>query len=230
MNRQLTNVIRFFMDECIPPIIRDNKYFMYPFFYYAYKGRNIDEAMNFKKLVYQWTDEEYVRFYSNINTISRNRKTDLNEPSIEYIRKNLSKGTQNLLDVGCGKGYFLERLDDTNLDLHGCDIVEKGKKGVYTFHQGHVEKLPFADSSFDIVTCSHTLEHILKPEKAVEELKRVAKKQLIIVVPKQRYFYYTLDEHVNFFDFQERLTGLVGLKNFTCRNIWGDWVYIGYLD
>ena len=48
MNRKLTNSIRFVMDELIPPFIRDSKIFMYPFFYLAYRGRNIREMMDFK--------------------------------------------------------------------------------------------------------------------------------------------------------------------------------------
>jgi hypothetical protein len=48
MNRRLTNTIRFVMDELLPPIIRDNKYFMYPFFYIWYKGNNVKVHMEFK--------------------------------------------------------------------------------------------------------------------------------------------------------------------------------------
>lgn len=46
------------MDECLPPIIIDNKYFMYPFYYYAYKGKNIKIVMNLKSLIYSLSEEE----------------------------------------------------------------------------------------------------------------------------------------------------------------------------
>lgn len=228
MNRNITNVIRFLMDDCIPAIIRDNKYFMYPLYYYAYRGRDINTAMNFKSLVYSFTEEEYSEFYNNLNTISRNRKTDLNEPSIDFIITNLDKSAKNLLDIGCGKGFFLKQLKDTGLDLFGCDIVDKDSSREYEYTKGNIEKLPFVDKQFDIVTCFHTLEHIINLDKAVAELKRITKKQLIIAVPCQRYFYYTLDEHVNFFPFKEKLTSTVNIKKHSCDKIWGDWVYIGY--
>lgn len=230
MKRSITNIIRIFMDECLPPIIRDNKYFMYPFYYYAYKGKNIKTAMNFKSLIYSLSEKEYRDFYENLNSISRNRKTDLNDASIKYIINNLCKTAKSLIDIGCGNSYFLNQLNNTGLRLFGCDIATKGNSIDYGFVKGNIQELPYKDRQFDIVACSHTLEHIINIEKAISELKRIPKKQLIVTVPCQRYYYYTLDEHVNFFPFKEKLTSLMGIKNHTCKKIWGDWVYIGYLE
>jgi hypothetical protein len=56
---------------------------------------------------------------------------------------------------------------------------------------------------------------------------RIARKQIFIVTPCQRYYYYTLDEHVNFFTFKEELTSKIGLDDFTCEKMNGDWVYLG---
>ena len=70
MNRRLTNAIRFVMDEFFPPVIRDSRWFMYPFYYFAYRGKNIREVMDFKSKVYQFTPEEYASFYQGLNTIS----------------------------------------------------------------------------------------------------------------------------------------------------------------
>src|SRR5690554_791568 len=78
LNRQVTNLIRFVLDECLPPLLRDNKYFMLPLFWLAYRGRNIRETMDFKKRVLDFTPAEYQRFYMELDSISRNRLTDLN--------------------------------------------------------------------------------------------------------------------------------------------------------
>ena len=72
MNRNVTNVIRFFMDEWIPAAIRDSRWFMYPFFYLAYRGRNIREVMEFKSRVYSFTPAEYD---SSTTTSIRSRAT-----------------------------------------------------------------------------------------------------------------------------------------------------------
>jgi ubiquinone/menaquinone biosynthesis C-methylase UbiE len=98
------------------------------------------------------------------------------------------------------------------------------------FVEGFIERLPFPDKSFDIVTCTHTIEHIIHLKQALEELKRVARKQIMIVTPRQKYYFYTLDLHVNFFPTAELLNREIGLKDFSCKNIQGDWVYIGNIE
>jgi SAM-dependent methyltransferase len=214
------------MDECVPPIIRDTAWFMYPFYYLAYRGKNLKQVMNFKTLVYQLTDEEYRDFYSGLDTVSRNRLTDLNEPSIEAMLDGIPPGAETLLDVGCGRGYFLSRVKQAlpELTLTGCDVVDKVAHDGISFVQGSAGKLPFEDNSFDVVTCSHTLEHIIDPSQAVAELKRVAKQVLYIAVPCQRYFYYTLDEHVNFYPQREMLLSEVGVPGAECQRLHGDWL------
>jgi len=53
------------MGELIHPFIRDNKYFMYLFYMYTYRGSNLREVMEFKKNVYSMSDEEYEFFIKN---------------------------------------------------------------------------------------------------------------------------------------------------------------------
>jgi SAM-dependent methyltransferase len=231
MNRSLTNAIRFVMDEFVPPVIRDSKWFMYPFYFLAYRGRNIKKAMNFKKEVYHYTPDQYEEFYTNLNSTSRNRRTDINQPSLKFILENIPSDTKNVLDVGCGNGYLLNRINKTfpAADLTGVDIKRPSGDLPFKFINANIDSLPFPDKSFDVVTCCHTIEHIINPRRAVEELKRITGKMLIIAVPCQRYFFHTLDEHVNFFPYREALTSLINIEKFTCKKIHGDWVYIGYI-
>lgn len=231
MKREITNMIRNFMDNWLPPIIRDNKYFMKPFYYYWFKGNTGDALMNFKKHVYSMSEEEYSSIYINLDWRAKDRVTDMNAASIEYIIKHLNKDATSLLDVGCGRGYFLNLVaEKTSLKLTGTDLFDhiEGLKATYV--KAYVEKLPFADKSFDIVTCTHTIEHVLHLKLAIDELKRVACKQLIIVTPRQRFYYYTLDHHVHFFPIKELLIKEIGLTDFECVNIKGDWVYSGNIS
>jgi ubiquinone/menaquinone biosynthesis C-methylase UbiE len=231
VNRDVTNVIRYVMDEWIPPVIRDSRWFMYPFFYFAYRGRNIREVMDFKSRVYSFTPADYDRFYNNLNTISRNRVTDLNTPGLNFILDHIDPAAETLIDVGSGNGFLLKQIHARHpkLKLWGFDIKDKddNAKGIYDYVKGNIERMPFADKSFDVVTCSHTVEHLVDLEKCISELVRIARKQIFIVTPCQRYYYYTLDEHVNFFPFKEKLTSVIPLTDFTCEKLKGDWAYLG---
>ncbi len=232
MNRRITNTIRFFMDECLPPLIRDNRIFMLPFFHFAYRGKKIKEVMDFKKNVYNFSAKDYDNFYNNLDTISRNRATDLNQASLSLILKTIPLDTEKLIDIGSGNGYLLKQVKKKHpkINLFGFDIKNTDAATEYTYVKGNIEALPFGDKSFDVVTCSHVLEHIIDLDKAIAELKRITKKTLIIAVPCQRYFYYTLDEHVNFYPFKEKLTHAINLENYDCKKIHGDWLYIATLS
>jgi ubiquinone/menaquinone biosynthesis C-methylase UbiE len=228
MNRSITNFIRILLDECIPPIIRDSRWFMYPLFYIWYKGKNLPLYMDFKSLVYDMTPEQYAAAYRNHDSWANDRPTDMNEPSIRHMLAHIDESAKTLLDVGCGRGYWLERVTaSTELAVTGCDLYDEValEKGAYV--KGNAEQLPFADNSFDVVTCTCILEHLVKLDQAVSELRRVARKQVIVVVPCQRYFYYTLDMHIHFFPIESMVQAVMQMKNYRCTKIWGDWVYIG---
>ena len=69
------------------------------------------------------------------------------------------------------------------------------------FVSGWVENLPFEDGAFDTVVCTHLIEHILDYRRAIAELRRVAKRRLIIIVPRERESIYTFNPHFNFFPY-----------------------------
>lgn len=230
MNRKLTNAIRFVMDECIPPFIRDSRWFMYPFYYFAYRGKNISEVMDFKRRVYTYSPEEYAQFYNQINSISRNRLTDLNQASIDFIMEQIRiHQPKSIVDVGCGRGYLLELIHQQfpTIQLAGVDIKACHTNPPYQFIQSNIEALPFEDNVFDLVICCHTLEHLIQLNQCAGELSRIANKHLLVVTPKQRYFYYTLDEHVNFFTQAEQVTSLFHFPTKHIQNLQGDWGYLG---
>lgn len=84
------------------------------------------------------------------------------------------------LDSGCG-----ERILEGNLDpledwlvqhcgvVVGMDIRLTGHRNIKQIVCGSLYGLPFADSSFDLVTCNMVMEHLDQPERAVAEIARV---------------------------------------------------------
>ena len=97
-----------------------------------------------------------------------------------------------ILDVGCGAGYFLNLIRDRYREAEqeptvvGIDISahqvsymaeRMHKEGIprVIAATANGEFLPFADESFDLVTCSEVIEHIRNPKRALEEMRRVLK-------------------------------------------------------
>lgn len=232
MNRSITNAIRYVMDNWMPPAIRDTRWFMYPFFHIWFKGKNVRLYMDFKDIAYGLTEEEFSEIYRNLDCLAYDRPTDMNMPSIKYLVESLDKSANTLLDVGCGRGFLLNYISEhTNLKTTGCDLYDKVdtlKKSDYK--KGTIYKLPFEDNAFDVVTCSHTIEHLRELPEAIKELKRVARKQLIIVTPCQRYYFYTMDLHLNFYPIASYLQKEINIASNVCKNIQGDWVYLGNLN
>lgn len=98
---------------------------------------------------------------------------------------------QQVLDVACGTGEWLLACQQRGAAPSGVDLSVKAvdlcKKslGAGEFHATAAESLPFGDGCFDVVTCLGSLEHFVNPERALQEMFRVAKADatVIILVP-----------------------------------------------
>ena len=84
-----------------------------------------------------------------------------------------------LLDVACGPGQLLMAADRFGAKLNGIDISSVAidlcrnrlpRAGLFV---GNAEQLPFADGSFEYITCLGSLERFMDREKALREQFRV---------------------------------------------------------
>jgi SAM-dependent methyltransferase len=126
--------------------------------------------------------------------------TDMRE-SQEYYARCLAlarpKRGDRVLDVACGGGYLLKEAERAGLAAFGIDIAEAALERAKRFapksdlRRGDAEALPYADGSFEIVTCLGSLEHFLSPPKALEEMRRVLAPggRAVVVVPNQWFAY-----------------------------------------
>ncbi len=104
------------------------------------------------------------------------------DPRIQHVQILLkffgSLTDRRVLDVGCGKGRFARVLHEQNpgADIWGLDISEEmlrfAPAGIHTL-AGSMTELPFADSAFDCVYATESLEHAVEIERAVNEMCRV---------------------------------------------------------
>lgn len=104
------------------------------------------------------------------------------------IIKNINGTT--VLDVGCGSGELLEKLQDK--DVYGVDVGEDFIRYCLSHHgyakvsKQSAENLEFPSGSFEDVICSEVIEHLDNPEKALRECHRVLKLngRLILTTPR----------------------------------------------
>lgn len=105
---------------------------------------------------------------------------------------------KTVLDIACGEGYGSNLLAETAKSVIGIDIdkltiVSAQKKYIkenLSFETGTVINIPFADETFDIIVSFETIEHIDQHAQMLGEIKRVLKKNglLIISTPEKKYF------------------------------------------
>ncbi|MBI2939300.1 MAG: class I SAM-dependent methyltransferase [Chloroflexi bacterium] len=88
-------------------------------------------------------------------------------------------GPWEILDAGCGTGAGLLWLADygrvTGLDLSGEALAYCRRRGLGRLVRGSIERLPFADESFDLATSFDVLYHrwVGDDGLALRELRRV---------------------------------------------------------
>ncbi len=94
------------------------------------------------------------------------------------------QGDERVLDAGCGAGHAaasfaphaaeVEALDFTAKMLRQVDVLaeSRGLTNIRT-RLGDVEKIPYTDSSFDLVVSRYSAHHWARPDKALREIQRV---------------------------------------------------------
>ncbi|SDZ35545.1 class I SAM-dependent methyltransferase [Pseudomonas sp. NFIX28] len=132
---------------------------------------------------------------------------------VEGIIARHFKGRE-LIEVGCGKGYFLELLREQGYRITGIDPAYEGDSA-------DVIKAPFTRGlglSADAVVLRHVLEHIADPRAFLAEMAEANQGgQIYIEVPcfdwivEHRAWFDVFYEHVNYFrlDDLRRMFGTV---------------------
>ena len=113
-----------------------------------------------------------------------------NENAISRILARLhiiNKGYQSVLDIACGLAVDYEGLKKSCRDLTylGIDIsptfIAKVKERGIPAQVGRIQDIPCGDDAFDVVYARFILEHLDAYKDAIEEMVRVAKKEVLIV-------------------------------------------------
>ena len=86
-------------------------------------------------------------------------------------------GARTALDVATGGGHVAGRLREAGLEVVSCDPAPGMQPDVLCT----AEDLPFADDSFDVVTCRVAPHHFVDVQTAVSEMARVSRSRVLVV-------------------------------------------------
>ena len=85
-----------------------------------------------------------------------------------------------ILEIGAGDGYMSKFLSDAVYDITSTDPAPRMPLE-YDVQNMNVNNLEFENCSYDIVISSNVIEHISDLEKAFSEMKRVLKREVVMI-------------------------------------------------
>ncbi|SEI37152.1 Methyltransferase domain-containing protein [Dyadobacter koreensis] len=140
--------------------------------------------------------DSYSSQYDEKSVAWRNLGAKYKAQNIIELAKNIT--FDNVLEVGAGEGSILSWLSKWNFskDLNCVEISESGIELIKSKNIENLKnvllfdgyKIPFPDNHFDLVICSHVMEHVEHERILLREIKRVSKNQ-IFEVPIDFSFY-----------------------------------------
>jgi SAM-dependent methyltransferase len=133
----------------------------------------------------EYLDQFYSRFHQNLSAgggyeqIEPRMQADF--PAKTTLVRRVAQGLSaapRILDVGCGKGYFVRACIDAGLDARGVDLSDTAIRYARDTLKvpaecGRVEDLPESSGAFDVVTFWATIEHVPDPVATLSAIRRV---------------------------------------------------------
>jgi methionine biosynthesis protein MetW len=105
----------------------------------------------------------------------------LDDLELEFLERYV-QGSE-VLEVGCGTGLLLERMQAFSRRAEGVDLspgmLARARERGLTVVEGSATELPFADDSFDVVCSFKVLSHVRDIERALAEMVRVSRRFVV---------------------------------------------------
>ncbi len=142
------------------------------------------------------SQKEIKKIYAN-KYVLYEKKADIQNKQIEEeINKRrrrcekilgvLKKKAGRVLDIGCGRGFFIACMKRYGWEVAGIDISESAcdfamKYLGLNIHRGIVEDMAFKED-FDLITMSHLFEHLPDPVNTLKKISQLMSKDGMLVV------------------------------------------------
>jgi len=127
---------------------------------------------------------DYVDTVYNVKT---KPYTDYPKKLIEHLHKMLNmKNNEKILELGCGRGEFINSFIEKGLDGYGLDISDNSKKKFPNIKLNisdimKEKTLPYEDSKFDYIFSKSFIEHFYDAEFIFQEMYRILKTNGILL-------------------------------------------------
>lgn len=189
-----------------------------------------------------YSDEKLASFYPD-DYYAYQERAD-NSPHKEILKSWLGyrTGTKDpsfarpgtMLDLGCGSGWFLEKMRARGWIAQGVEInkpaARLGRARGLDIFCGTLQEAKFPSEHFDYVRSNHSFEHMSCPHETLDEIYRILKPhgKLLVGVPNtksvsavlfaEHWWYLTVPVHV--FNYSvENLSRLLTNHNFRVEEV-----------
>lgn len=111
------------------------------------------------------------------------------DSTVMYLKSTLGG---RLLDVGCGSGELLERMQGLGWDAEGLDTdavaIQTARERGLRVHSGTLEQQSYPEASFDAITLNHVIEHVHDLRTLLRKCHRLLKPggRVVVVTPNVR--------------------------------------------
>ena len=174
------------------------------------------------------------------------RKYDVSDDAVWYSLKlgytsshsivldEIAPGSR-VLDIGCGSAQFAEKLKEKGCYVHGLDwldLEEPAHVDLYTRLDLNRDDVDLPREEYDYILLLDIIEHLLRPEKLLEDLREQVKGEkpiIIITVPNVAFFLVSL--RLLFGEFRYGKQGVLDLTHrrlYTFKSIRDSLVKGGY--
>ena len=130
--------------------------------------------------------------YGSTNPVVRRLMNNFESTLDELWRR---AAPESILDVGCGEGVLSEQWADqlgsgriVGIDLDDPKLKaewEKRQRANLEYRVEDATNLSFSNGEFDMATAIEVLEHVPDPERTVSEMARVARRWVLVSVPRE---------------------------------------------
>lgn len=147
---------------------------------------------------------DYDDEYQNSQDCSSNFQLYLNE--MANLIQNRMSGQYKVVEIGCGKGFFLEILEGRGFDIKGFDPAYEGNNPniIKAYFNSETAR---SNIDVDAIIMRHAFEHIESPYAFLRQLQTILKNdvRIFIEVPSfewivtNKAFWDIFHEHCNYF-------------------------------